>query len=201
MKTYIFIIVILFGATISAQEITCIDYKLYNANYDVEQLHEEKTSLTTLKKEKVPIQDNQLQLVVLPNTHISFSKWSSYRKKKTNKGFKILIVNTTKAPLNIKNIDGIISFTRQVYYKNAWRTLVSFDKEPLRILCGNSYLSNKIIEPQEVQSFIAPCISGNITVPIRFMIKTKPLEYGDPDNGTIIYSNTFEGSFNEALLK
>lgn len=201
MKTYILLLLLVISITISAQKVACIDYTLYNSNYEVEQVHQEKTPLNSVKELGIETQDDQLQLVVLPNALVPFSKWSAYTKKNVDKGFKIFIINTTKQPINISNIDGVITFTRQVYYKDEWRTITSFDKKPRVIRCGNSFLSNKIIEPKEVQTFIAPCISGDINVQYRFMIKTKPIEYGDPNNGYTVYSTQFEGSFNEALLQ
>ncbi len=198
MKTHILIFYLINSIIINAQESKCIDYQSYTSSYDVEQIHSEKLKINSSELKDIKLQDNKLQLAVISNSLTSFSKWSKYRTSGINKGFKLFIINNTYEDINISNIDGLITFSRQVYYNNRWHTISSFKKATNVIRCGNSYLVDKIIKPEEVMTFVAPCINGSTTSKFRFVIHKKGGFQKKPSSP--IYSNEFVGYFNEQWL-
>jgi len=103
------------------------------------------------------------------------------------------LINNTSNDFNLANMDRRVIFRRQVYYKNEWVYIKSYDRTP-RMICGNSYFYDKIIEPGNTFTFVAPCLEGNIKAKFRFVA------YGKTEK-IAIYSNEFDGYFNKKLIE
>lgn len=92
-------------------------------------------------------------------------------------------------------MDRRIMMFRQVFFNNEWVNVKSFDRTP-NMICGNSFMHQKIIYSKSHFTFIAPCLEGDINVKSRFVIALK--EEGEY---TLIFSNEFEGYINKELIE
>ena len=105
------------------------------------------------------------------------------------------LINNFSNDFSLFNMDGKIIMKRQVFYKNEWKNVESFDRTPQSI-CGNSFFTKKVIESGNRFTFVAPCLEGNIKTKFRFVIFTKPVNEQSP-----IYSNEFDGFINKKLIE
>lgn len=104
------------------------------------------------------------------------------------KGFKVFIVNTTDSLVSVPAEDSRLYVKRQVYYENKWQDIEYLHSS----WCGNSY-HNVNLASNHYWEFIVPCVQGKIQAMFRFEFKV--------DEGEILYSNTFYGSFNKSRLE
>jgi len=188
------IIIILFSYTNSfSQVLNCLNFELYNADYDVVQLQNEPDSQNQIYKPRVKARC--LQLVVLPNSYSAFPVWTDFRKNGVDRGFKVILKNNSSKDFGLSNMDGKIIIKRQVYFNKDWKYLESYDKSR-KPLCGNSFLFEKVIKSGEHFTFVAPCIQGNIKAKFRFVVFTKA-----PSKRSSVYSNVFDGFLNKELME
>jgi len=172
---------------INSQNLECINIELYQSNNDLVQI---KNDLGETESK-----NNTLQLVVLPYTTAEFPRWTNYKRKGINYGFRVLLINNTGKDYNLSNMDGRVIIRRQVFYKGEWIPVRSFDRTP-RPVCGNSYFSDAIIESYHSFLFVAPCLEGNIKTKFRFVARTK-----NENPNSLIISNEFDGFISEQLIK
>ena len=119
------------------------------------------------------------QIVALPDDASQFAKGVD--------GFKVYVVNQTDSTIALPAQDSRLDNKRQVYYNGEWQDIEYLPSS----WCGNSYHS-VFIKPNEYWEFTAPCMVGDISIKFRFALKvTEDLH---------VYSNEFDGSFNEKQL-
>ena len=84
--------------------------------------------------------------------------------------------------------DSRLYVKRQVYYDNKWQDIEYLPSS----WCGNSY-HNVNLASSYYWEFIAPCLQGKTEALFRFELQL--------NEGKLLYSNTFTGSFNKSQLK
>ncbi len=90
-------------------------------------------------------------------------------------------------------MDGKIKIVRQAFYKNKWKHVKSYNRTPRRV-CGNSYMTKRIIKGDSSILFAVPCIEGNIKTKFRLIAYQK-------NSKTPIYSNEFLGFVSKELVE
>ncbi|NRA91188.1 MAG: hypothetical protein HRU26_00635 [Psychroserpens sp.] len=103
-------------------------------------------------------------------------------------GFKVFLINGTSDIQALPAQDSRLYIKRQVFYKGAW---VDIEYLPSS-WCGNSY-HELFIKPYQYWEFVVPFLKGKIEAKFRFEL------YISDD--LTVYSNEFEGSFNEVQLE
>ncbi len=124
-------------------------------------------------------ESGKLQIVVKPQATKAFEKGIS--------GFKVFVINTSDSIQKLPAQDSRLYLKRQVFYKNQWRDIEYLPSS----WCGNSYHS-VFIKPNEYWDFTAPCLVGKIESKFRFELYV--------NDKMTVYSNVFDGSFNEKQL-
>jgi hypothetical protein len=193
MKITFVIITLLSFGNIFSQDLNCLNFELYNSDYDTVQVENSSDSVSGISISE--LKSDSLQLIVMPNSYLEFPKWTSYKRNGIDNGFKIILINNSSNDFSLFNMDGKIIMKRQVFYKNEWKNVESFDKSRQPI-CGNSFFTKKVIESGDHFTFAAPCLEGNIETKFRFAIFTKPL-----NEQSAIYSNEFYGFINKKLIE
>jgi len=124
-------------------------------------------------------ESGKLQIAVKPEATTAFEKGIS--------GFKVFVINTSDSIQKLPAQDSRLYLKRQVFYKNQWRDIEYLPSS----WCGNSYHS-VFIKPNEYWDFTAPCLVGKIESKFRFELYV--------NDKMTVYSNVFDGSFNEKQL-
>ena len=190
MKVLFFLAAILNYGMLFSQELSCVPHELYDSEYEVMRvISEDENELADIE-----YLSETLQLVVIPDAQVEFPRYNRYKRMGYTHGFKLILLNNTSNNFVLSGMDGRVIMQRQVFYKNEWRNVESFDKTPKKI-CGNSLFHKAVIKSGEQFLFAAPCIDGNIQVKFRFAIGASV----DKDL-SVIYSNEFEGYINESLI-
>ena len=186
MRLILSIIIFLSFGELSAQELKCLDFEFYNEYRDVIGIQSSSETSAELKSDS-------LQIIVNTNSLAEFPKWSIYKRKGINNGFKVTLVNNTTKDFNLANLDGSIIIRRQAYHKGKWTYVKSYRKNT-GPWCGNSYFHDAIMESGKVLTYVAPCLNGDIKVKFRFVAFLK-------SEKTTIYSNEFKGYINKHLVE
>ena len=127
---------------------------------------------------------NSFEVIVQTNTAVTLENGKA--------GFPIYIINKTKTTYNFLVQDSQLNLIRQVYYNNKWQDIETFAKSD----CGNS--SHTIyIKSKEYWLLKAPWYSGKKEAKFRFKLRMNYAMTLDLNTDSFIYSNEFEGSFNE----
>ncbi len=193
MKATFIIITLLSFGNLFSQDLKCLNSELYNSDIDVVQIKNDSDSENIISKSE--LESDLLLLVVMPNSHLEFPKWTSHKRNGIDNGFKVILINNSSNDLNLFNMDGKIIMKRQVYIENEWKNVESYDRTPQPI-CGNSFFTKKVIKSGDHFTFIAPCVEGNIKAKFRFVIFTKPVNEQSP-----VFSNEFDGFINKKLIE
>jgi len=174
-----------------SQDLVCLNYQFYNSYYDV--IETARTTNTDLVLKNPGLKPNQLKLRVFQDSLIEFPKWFLHKRKGVSAGFKAILINSTSNEVSLSNMDGKITIVRQAFYKNKWKNVKSFNRTPRRV-CGNSFMTKRIIKGDSSILFAVPCIDGNIKTKFRLIAYKK--------NGrTPIYSNEFQGLVSKELVE
>ncbi|HNP31687.1 MAG TPA: hypothetical protein PKN96_00185 [Flavobacterium sp.] len=176
--------ILCFGTAFS-QDI-CMKAELFDQSTNVNALIKNQNELdhSTLKP-------NALQINVFPNTYETFPEpWYKIRCG-MDKGFKLIMTNTTTEPIEFWSSESIKwAPIREVYYNNKWIPLIP----KVRVIqCGNEMHYKITLDPDAELVFLAPCLEGSYLTKYRFSIY-------NPIDKTQIYSNEFDGYFDTRLL-
>lgn len=126
------------------------------------------------------IKTNEIQVIVAIDSITAFSE--------KHAGFKVYVINASNKTQSLDAQDSRLYMTRQVFYKNKWQDIEYLPSS----WCGNSY-HKVFIKPNEFWAFSAPCFKGRIKAKFRFALTM--------NDTSILYSNSFEGSFNKSQLQ
>ena len=186
MKHILLVIIFLSSGELFSQELKCLNVKYYRSDNDV-------IGIRSSIDHNIESQSDSLQLIIIPNSYAEFPRWTNYRRKGINRGFEVHLVNNSSKEFNLANMDGRVIIQRQVYYKNKWKSVKSYDRTP-RMICGNSYFHDKFIESGQTFTYAAPCLNGSIKAKFRFVA------FGRIEK-KLIYSNEFQGYISKKLIE
>jgi hypothetical protein len=190
-KQFLVLLVVIFSfGKAQSQDVVCLDYKLYNADYDVIETND--SSSKDSASFKTSTTSNSMSLTVFQDSLVEFSKRSLYSRHGLTAGYKVVLTNSSINEVSLSNMDGKITIVRQALYKNKWKNVISFNKTP-RQICGNSFMSKRTINAYSSLIFVVPCLDGNIETTFRLVVYQK--------NRTVIYSNEFQGFISRELLE
>lgn len=167
-----------------------MNYKLYNADYDVTEITDKKSKDPA--SFKTSSKSNAIDLTVFKDSLVESSKSSYNSIKRLFVGFTAILTNSSRNEVSLSNKDGRITIVRQALYKNKWENVKSFNKTPSRV-CGNSYMSKRTINANSSLIFVIPCLDGNVETTFRLVLYQK--------NRKVIYSNEFQGFVSSELLE
>lgn len=193
MKATLIIIALMSFVNVYSQNLNCLDYELYNSDYDAVQTQYSSNSISDISKSE--LKPDSLQLIVISNSYLEFPNRAMYRRNGINNGFEVILINNSSNDYSLFNMDGKIVMKRQVYFEKEWRNVESYDKTP-QYICGNSFFTKKVIDSGDHFTFVAPCLKGNIKARFRFVIFTKPI-----NEQSFVFSNEFEGFINKKLIE
>jgi hypothetical protein len=123
---------------------------------------------------------SQLQILALTDSVVNYPNGMS--------GFKVLLINNSDSTITFEAQDSRLYIYRQAYYNDQWNNIEYIPSS----WCGNSY-HNVLLQTNEFWEFTAPCLKGKKVTKFRFIVRLD-------DNGNMLTSNEFEGSFNTQQL-
>ena len=191
MKTVSFLLLI---ATFSfahtnAQELNCVNYQFYNADYDVIKVRNQPANDELIITTPTT---NPVQLIVSEDSYALFPKQTHFPNTGVPAGLKVVLTNSTAKEVNLPSINGKTRITRQALINNKWVDVRSYDRTPNRV-CGTTYLSKNTIKANSSLLFALPCIEGDIHTKYRLVLYLK-------DYRKTIYSNAFDGYISRELI-
>ena len=186
MKKILVLILLFSFKNLISQETKCLNSDFYNPNSEIVRIKNTNESIEKIIQSKLRI--DSLKLYILKNTYVEFPKWSGYRRKGIDSGFKIILLNSSTNDFEFLIKGNKIDIKRQVFYKNEWKNLTPLKKSTIMI-CGTGYFKKGIIKTKDFFTFLAPCIEGELKVKSRFVF------------GNTIYSNEFEGLIDERFIE
>jgi hypothetical protein len=129
-----------------------------------------------------PLPKNAITLLALPGERVPFGE--------SNRGFRVLLANTTAATAHFAAADSRLSILREAMDDSGtWRIIEYLPA----IWCGNSY--HQLLLPSgQYWSFSAPEYAGPLKAKMRFRL------FADRE-GKPVYSNEFEGSIHPDQFK
>lgn len=180
LKLPLLILFLFCGESLFSQQILCVPFEIFNVQ------HTQDVLISEMEISDLDLSYSSLQLIALPESQVTTPLELNRIQKKSIKGIRILLINTTSKEIDLHNMDGRIVIDRQAYYKGKW---VKVAPRRMHIRCLNSINRPMTFKPNETVNFLASCTQGGIKTQFRFVVY-KRNKYG---KNTPVYSNTFYG--------